>query len=124
MFRLAWPIVVSQLLQGAYNLADTFWLGRLSANAVGALSLAFPLIFLMISVGGGFTTAGSILVAQYTGAESEGSAGTVAGQTFTFVTFLAVVLGIVGFVSTDAMLGVLPADPQTALRNPPCGRLH
>jgi putative MATE family efflux protein len=115
MLQLAWPLLVIQLLQVAYNLADTFWLGRLSANAVGALSLAFPLIFLMISVGGGFTTAGSILVAQYTGAESEGSAGTVAGQTFTFVTALALVLGIVGFVSTDAMLGVLPADPQTAL---------
>ncbi|MFW5919551.1 MAG: MATE family efflux transporter [Halanaeroarchaeum sp.] len=115
MLQLAWPLLVIQLLQVAYNLADTFWLGRLSADAVGALSLAFPLIFLMISVGGGFTTAGSILVAQYTGAESEGSAGTVAGQTFTFVTFLAIVLGIVGFVSTDAMLGVLPADPQTAL---------
>ncbi|MFB6070702.1 MAG: MATE family efflux transporter [Halanaeroarchaeum sp.] len=114
MLELAWPMVVIQLLQVAYNLADTFWLGRLSANAVGALSLAFPLIFLLISVGGGFTTAGSILVAQYTGAESEGSAGMVAGQTLSFVTMLAVVLGVVGFFATDAMLGLLPADAKTA----------
>ena len=114
MLELAWPIVVIQLLQVAYNLADTFWLGRLSANAVGALSLAFPLIFLMISVGGGFTTAGSILVAQYTGADSERSAGLVAGQTLWFVTALATVLGVVGFLSTDALLGVLPAGPETA----------
>ncbi|MFC6724447.1 MATE family efflux transporter, partial [Halobium palmae] len=68
MVRLAWPMVVIQLLQVAYNLADTFWLGRLSANAVGAISLAFPLIFFLISVGGGFTAAGSVLVAQHTGA--------------------------------------------------------
>ncbi|WP_259519764.1 MATE family efflux transporter [Halanaeroarchaeum sp. HSR-CO] len=114
MLELAWPMVVIQLLQVAYNLADTFWLGRLSANAVGALSLAFPLIFLLISVGGGFTTAGSILVAQYTGAESERSAGLVAGQTLSFVTFLAIVLGVVGYLSTDAMLGLLPAGPETA----------
>ncbi|MFB6268171.1 MAG: MATE family efflux transporter, partial [Halodesulfurarchaeum sp.] len=113
MFELAWPMIVIQLLQVAYNLADTFWLGQLSADAVGALSIAFPLIFLLISVGGGFTTAGSILVAQYTGAESEGSAGAVAGQTLSFVTLLAIALGAVGFLVTDQMLGLLPADPAT-----------
>jgi putative MATE family efflux protein len=116
MLRLAWPIVVIQLLQVAYNLADTFWLGALSADAVGALSLAFPLIFLLISVGGGFTAAGAILVAQYTGAKSDGSAGTVAGQTLGFVTLLAVAIGVAGFYLTGPMLSLLPADPVTQER--------
>ena len=114
--RLAWPIVVIQLLQVAYNIADTLWLGRLSSDAVGALSLAFPLVFLVISVAGGFTAAGAILVAQYTGAESEGSAGKVAGQTFSFVGILAIGLGLVGFVLTEELLGVLPSSTQTALQ--------
>jgi len=113
MVALAWPMVVIQLLQVAYNIADTVWLGRLSANAVGALSLAFPIIFFLISVGGGFTTAGSILVAQYTGADSESSAGEVAGQTLSFVTILAVVLGVLGFFLTGPMLALFPADPAT-----------
>ncbi|WP_243700353.1 MATE family efflux transporter [Halorussus pelagicus] len=113
MFKLAWPIVVIQLLQVTYNIADTFWLGRLSADAVGALSLAFPLIFLLISIAGGFTTAGSILVAQYTGADSKGSAGEVAGQIVSFVTLLALALSIVGYVATDSMLGLLPSQDAT-----------
>ncbi|NHN47787.1 MATE family efflux transporter [Halostella sp. JP-L12] len=116
MFRLAWPIVVIQLLQVAYNVADTFWLGQLSADAVGAMSLAFPLIFLLISVAGGFTTAGSILVAQYTGAESDRSAGTVAGQTLSFVTLLAVVLSAVGYLLTRDLLGLLPSQAETTVR--------
>nr|WP_305794392.1 MATE family efflux transporter [Halomarina rubra] len=114
LFTLAWPIVVTELLQVAYNLADTIWLGRYSAAAVGAMSLAFPLIFLLLSVGGGFTVAGSTLVAQYTGAGSDGDADFVAGQTLSFVTKLAVVLGALGFVATGPMLGVLPTDPETA----------
>ena len=114
MFRLAWPIVVTELLQVAYNVADTLWLGRLSADAVAAISLAFPLIFLLLSVGGGFTVAGSTLVAQYTGADSERSAGKVAGQTLAFVTLLAVVLGIAGHFSADAMLALLPSQADTA----------
>ncbi|ELZ80957.1 MATE family drug/sodium antiporter [Haloferax elongans ATCC BAA-1513] len=114
MFALAWPIIVTELLQVAYNLADTVWLGRLSTDAVAAISLAFPLIFLLISVGGGFTVAGSTLVAQYTGAKSEGSAGTVAGQTLSFITVIAITVGIIGFFATDAMLGILPSSPATA----------
>ena len=113
MLALAWPMVVFQLLQVAYNLADTIWLGRYDTDAFAALSLAFPLIFFLISVGGGFTTAGSILVAQYTGAKSEGSAGKVAGQTLSFVTGIAVVLGISGYFLTGTLLGVLPAEGET-----------
>ncbi|MFC5368200.1 MATE family efflux transporter [Salinirubrum litoreum] len=113
MVALAWPIIVTELLQVAYNLADTFWLGRYSTDALAAISLAFPLIFLFISVGGGFTVAGSTLVAQYTGAQSEGSAGTVAGQTLSFITLIAVTVGVAGFLLTDPMLSVLPSSAGT-----------
>ncbi|WP_227131871.1 MATE family efflux transporter [Halorubellus salinus] len=116
MVALAWPMIVIQLLQVAYNVADTFWLGALSADAVGALSLAFPIIFLLISVGGGFTAAGAILVAQHTGAGGDDAAGKVAGQTLTFVLGVSVVLAILGFLVTDTMLGLFPADPETKAR--------
>ncbi len=112
MFRLAWPLVVIQLLQVAYNVGDTFWLGALSPDAVGALSLAFPLIFLLISVGGGFTAAGAILIAQHTGADSDES-GVIAGQTLSFITLVATALGVLGYAVTGRMLDLLPADPET-----------
>jgi putative MATE family efflux protein len=115
MVRLAWPLVVIQLLQVAYNVADTFWLGALSADAVGALSLAFPLIFFLISVGGGFTAAGSILVAQYVGANDDRAASGVAGTTLSFVAAIAVVLGVAGYLLTDSMLALLPANPRTVI---------
>ncbi|WP_435098060.1 MATE family efflux transporter [Halarchaeum sp. P4] len=113
---LAWPLVVVQLLQVAYNLVDTIWLGAYSPDAVGALSLAFPLVFLLISVGGGFTAAGSILVAQHTGAGSEAAASKAAGQTVWFVTVIAVLIGALGFLLAKPLLSLLPADPVTAAR--------
>ncbi|WP_435335160.1 MATE family efflux transporter [Haloarchaeobius sp. TZWWS8] len=113
MFRLAWPIVALQLLQVTYNIADTFWLGQYDTDALAAISLGFPLIFLLISLAGGFTAAGAILTAQYTGAKSEGSAGRVAGQTISFVSILAVGLGLVGYVFTEDMLALLPSQGET-----------
>ncbi|MXV63792.1 MATE family efflux transporter [Natronorubrum sp. JWXQ-INN-674] len=112
MFKLAWPLVVIQLLQVAYNVGDTFWLGALSPDAVGAVSLAFPLLFLVIAVGAGFTTAGAILIAQHTGAES-GKGGLIAGQTISFISIVAVALGIIGYFATEPMLDILPADSDT-----------
>jgi putative MATE family efflux protein len=114
LFHLAWPIVVIQLLQVTYNVVDTLYLGRLSAEAVGAISLAFPLIFLLIAVAGGFTTAGAILVAQYTGAEGDRSAGLVAGQTIFTVSVLSVFIGIAGYFYTRPALELLPSDADTA----------
>lgn len=114
MFDIAWPLVVIQLLNVAYNVTDTIWLGRYSADAVGALSIAWPLVFLFIAVAGGFNSAGSILVAQYTGADSDRSAGLVVGNQLVFVVGMAAVLGAVGFVFSDAMLAVLPASTETA----------
>ncbi|WP_418282600.1 MATE family efflux transporter [Halorubrum sp. DTA98] len=114
LFHLAWPIVVIQLLQVTYNVVDTLYLGRLSAEAVGAISLAFPLIFLLIAVAGGFTTAGAILVAQYTGADGDRSAGLVAGQTVVTVAALSVLIGVVGYFYTRPALELLPSDPDTA----------
>ncbi|ESP87457.1 MATE family efflux transporter [Candidatus Halobonum tyrrellensis] len=121
MLRVAWPLVVIQLLQVMYNVADTFWLGRLSADAVGALSLAFPLVFLFISVGGGFTAAGAILVAQHTGASAaagdeygDRTAGHVAGTTMGVVMLVSLVIAVVGYLSVESLLGLLPASAATA----------
>ncbi|WP_246310201.1 MATE family efflux transporter [Halorarum halophilum] len=114
MLRVAWPLVLIQLLQVMYNVADTFWLGRLSADAVGALSLAFPIVFLFISVGAGFTAAGAILVAQHTGAGGDRQAGRVAGTTLGFVMLVSLVIAAVGYVAVEPMLALLPADVATA----------
>lgn len=113
LFELAWPVVLIQVLQVAYNISDTYWLGQLSAGAVGALSIAFPIIFFFISVGG-FATAGSTLVSQYTGAESEGSAGKATGQTLVFVIGFAAILAIAGHVLTEELLALFPTQGETS----------
>jgi len=114
LFQLAWPIVVLQLLQVSYNFIDTVYLGRLSTDAVGAISLAFPLVFLLISIASGFTAAGAILVAQHTGAEGNHSVTRVTGQTMSFVVALSVVISVVGYLYTRPALELLPSSADTA----------
>jgi Na+-driven multidrug efflux pump len=104
---LSLPIVASQLLQVTYNLADTFWVGRLGQDAVTALSLSLPFVFLMISLGGGLTVAGTVLVSQNTGAGNTDRVSHVAGQTIGFVSLVSVVLAGIGFVLAPYLLPLI-----------------
>ncbi len=110
LFFLSMPIVVTNLFQTAYNLADTFWLGQYSTDALAAISFAFPMVFLLISLGMGISVAGSVLVAQYTGADETDAAEYAASQTVTFAAIVSLVLGVIGYVVVGDFLGLLGAS--------------
>ncbi len=112
LINLAWPVMLGNSMQVLYNLADTFWLGRLGAEAVAAISVGFPIVFLLISIGGGFTIAGTTLVAQYTGSKKPEMANRVAGQVLIFVFLLAVLLSILGYNFNDEILTLMGTPPQ------------
>ena len=111
LFYLSVPIVITNLLQVGYNLADTFWLGRYSTDALAAISLGFPLVYLFISLGLGLTVAGSVLVAQHTGAEQPEEAEYAASQTVVFTLIAGLTLGVIGFTFVEQLLGVFGAEP-------------
>ncbi|QSG01415.1 MATE family efflux transporter [Natranaeroarchaeum sulfidigenes] len=111
---LSGPIVASQLLQVSYNLIDTYFVGRLGADAVAALGFALPFAFLMISLGSGLTVAGTVLVAQHKGAGNEEKVARVAGQTITFVSITSVLLAAIGYVLAPVLLPYIGTDPGTA----------
>ncbi|PSQ56755.1 MAG: MATE family efflux transporter, partial [Halobacteriales archaeon SW_9_67_25] len=112
LFYLSLPIVLTNLLQTAYNLADTFWLGQYSTEALAAISFAFPMVFLLISFGIGLTVAGSVLVAQHTGAGEPRKAEYAASQTVVFAAVVSVLLGAAGYLLVEDVLRLLGASPD------------
>ena len=110
---LSVPIVLTNLLQVGYNLADTFWVGRLGQDAVSALSFSWALVFAVITLAAGFTVAGTVMVAQNKGAGRLDRIGAVAGQTIAFVIGLSVVLSVVGYALAPALLSLIGATPGT-----------
>jgi putative MATE family efflux protein len=106
------PIVVTNLMQTAYNLADTFWLGQYSTEALAAISFGFPMVFLLISLGMGLSVAGSVLVAQHTGADETGKAEYAAAQTVTFAFLGSALLGGIGYPVVRPFLAFLGASPE------------
>jgi putative MATE family efflux protein len=112
LFLLAFPIMGGNILQIAYQLVDAFWVGRLGAAAVASVSVSMPLMFLMMSIGMGFTIAGSTLIAQYVGARNREMVDHVAGQTLLTVVAVSLVLGLLGFVIAPYLLELMEVAPD------------
>jgi putative MATE family efflux protein len=112
LLSLAVPIVATNVLQSAYQIIDAFWVGRLGGAAIAAVSVTFPVMFLMMAVGAGLAIAGSTLTAQFVGARNHAMVGHVAGQTFLMVITSAVVLGTAGWIATPALLRLLAVAPE------------
>src|SRR5262249_51527729 len=100
-------IILGNVLQTGYQLTDAFWVGRLGAAAVAAVSVSFPVTFLVIALGSGLAMAGATLSAQYMGAGRQGLVDHVAAQTRLLVTLTSVVLGAIGYVLSPYLLELL-----------------
>jgi Na+-driven multidrug efflux pump len=112
LVRLAIPIILGNLLQTGYQLTDAFWVGRLGAAAVAAVSISFPVTFLVIALGAGLGIAGATLSAQYMGAGRQDLVNHVAAQTMLMVTVTSAVLGAAGYAVAPLLLDLLGVAPD------------
>lgn len=110
------PIVFANILQTAYQLTDTFWVGRLGAEAVAAVSLSFPVVFLLISLGSGLGIAGTILVAQHRGRGDQRQVDYVSAQTVVMMLAASVVVTVVGYAVSGPAMRLMGA-PTEVLRD-------
>lgn len=115
LLELAIPIVAANMLQTVYQLTDTFWLGRLGAVAVAAVSLSFPILFLIISFGGGLTVAGTVLVAQFFGKGDTQQVNHIAGQTVVSLVGISIVLAAAGYAVTGPLIALFAPEPEVAV---------
>lgn len=111
IFVLALPLMLDNLIHTLYNLADTFWVGKIGTNELAAMGLVSPFIFLIISLGIGMNVAGTAMISQYTGNDNVESARAVAGQLFTFALISSTVVGIIGYFSAGHLISIVKADP-------------
>ena len=112
LLTLALPIVFGNLLQTGYQLVDAYWVGRLGAGAVAAVAVSFPINFLLIALGSGFSVAGSVLVAQNFGARNMKMVNHIVAQTLALETVLALVLTVVAHVASPLILHLIGVGPD------------
>ncbi|MFP4591343.1 MAG: MATE family efflux transporter, partial [Halobacteriales archaeon] len=104
---LAWPLILGNLLQTAYNLADMFWVGRVDADALAAVSLMFPLSWMFVSTAMGITASTIALVSQYVGADRRRDGDRVVAQTVLLTLGVSSVLAAAGWLARVEILTLM-----------------
>jgi putative MATE family efflux protein len=112
LLSLAFPIILANILQTGYQLTDAFWVGRLGASAVAAISVSFPVTFLVIALGSGLAMAGATLTSQYMGAGRQDMVNHVAAQTMLMVVISSVLFGALGYSLSPFFLRLLGVAPD------------
>lgn len=82
LFKIAPPVMLAQLIQALYNIVDSFFVGKYSADALTALTVIYPLqliiIALAVGTGVGVNTYMARKYAQNRPKSAQGAAGSAA----------------------------------------------
>ena len=112
IWNMSLPIIASMLVQALYNIVDSWFVSRVSEQALTAVSLAFPAQNLMIGLATGTAVGVNSLMGRALGAGLRERADKVANN--------GVFLAVVGFV-ISALLGLTCSDlffrSQTQVEN-------
>ncbi|KMQ52733.1 multidrug transporter MatE [Chitinispirillum alkaliphilum] len=113
LFELALPMLIGNLLNTSYSIIDAMWVGRIvGKEAIGAIAVSFPVIFIFISAATGATIATTILVSQYYGAKKFKLLERTVNTSFALAMSLGMVLSISGVLFADWILHLL-GTPET-----------
>ena len=88
--KLAVPAMVGTLFQTLYNIVDTFFAGKISPEALAALSKSFPIYFIIIATSIGVTVAGTSLIGNSIGENNKNK--TI--NYFTHIIYFAIIISI------------------------------
>ncbi len=72
--RLAVLASVGMFFNTMYNVVDTFYAGRMSTDALAALSLTFPIFFTLLAMGMSFPTGTTVPIGNALGRGKRGEA--------------------------------------------------
>lgn len=107
---LSIPIVITNMLQVAYQFADAYWVGRLWHDGVATVTVAGMIIFLTISLGSWLSIAGSILIAQYFWAKNEKMVNHTAAQTLLMILLTSSFLWGLWYIFTPQIVSLIWVD--------------
>ena len=72
--RIAIPSSVGTIFQTLYNVVDTYFAGKISAEALPAIAQTFPVFFIIIAMGVGLSIGITALIANAIGEKNDKNA--------------------------------------------------
>jgi len=108
--ELAVPASIGFFFNTMFNVVDTWFAGRFSTEALAALSLTFPVFFILVAMGNGFSTGTAALVGNALGSNDRREAALTASQGLVMSMLVTFVVVIAGYFSSPFLYRFLGAE--------------
>ncbi len=112
LFAVAVPLMINNLINSLYQLADGLWVAQLSLVEFAATSFVWPPHFLFVSLGVGIAIAGTAIIAQLIGSDDEPRAESYATHIFYSCLVLGIVFSVVGYLLSPSIVGWMGATGE------------
>ncbi len=107
VLRLGIPTTISMLVTSVYNMADTFFVGKLGNSASGAVGVVFGLMAIIQALGFMYGHGAGSIIARLLGAKEEENATNYASVSFFSALFTGAVFGTLGLVFSKPLMYLL-----------------
>ncbi len=108
--KIAAPASLGFFFNTMFNVVDTYYAGQLSTDSLAALSLSFPMFFILLSVGIGIQSGAGALIANALGAGNEHRAVRLQVQALLLAISVTVTLAIPLFLLLPAIFRFFGAE--------------
>ncbi len=114
IITLSIPIMINNLIQTLYNLADGVWVSKLGSVYFAATAFVWPVNFLFISLGIGVSIAGTSLLSQLIGAGDYEEANRYSSQLIVLSLIFSVCFTIIGYLVSPHIIKLMGATGDLA----------
>ena len=108
---MAWPAILSMTINALYNVVDSIFVARYSADAMTAISLVNPVQMLMISVGIGSAVGVNSLIARRLGARRQEEADKAASTSIRIGFFNYLLFAFIGIFLAKPFMHLYTDNP-------------
>ena len=110
--KLAIPASVGTLFQTLYNIADTYFAGKISPEALSALTKSFPIYFIIIASSIGITVAGTSLIGNSIGEKNNKNASIYFCQLIFFSFLIILLIAFIGLNYASEVFSIMGSTKE------------
>ena len=113
ILKLSVPTIISMLVTGLYNSADTFFVGKISTEATAAVGIVFSVMAIIQAIGFMCGQGSGNYLARMLGANDSEQANEVASTGFALSLIIGGVIAVVGIFLVGPLSSILGASETT-----------
>lgn len=110
---LAIPTILTMLVSALYNMADSYFVGKIDTSSVASIGIVFSVMTLLQAIGFFFGNGSGILISTLLGEKKKDDAKIYANVAFFIVIILGIILAIVGLIFSGQFAVLLGATKTT-----------